>query len=492
MAENHTENRDNEKSLSVVNIEDAASESRKQAYEGSQLSNLKRKIDIRIIPPITLFFFLSFLDRSNIGNAKLENLTEDLKISSEGYLLCLTIFFIAYCIFEIPSNIILKKTTPRIWLPTLMLAWGIVMTLMGRVKSYGGLLGARFALGATEAGIFPGCIFYLSMWYPRNELLSRLTLFFVSTSLAGGFGGILAWAIGHMGGVSGQSGWVWIFVIEGCATVLVAFTGYFIIQPYLKDAQFLSEQEQAILLQRLSVGNDSLRKDEFTWSEVRETFKDIRIWLYTFVWMGIALPFYSLSLFLPTIIKNMRYSSARAQLLSVPPYAVAFVASLLVAVTVEKYSLSRSYAISFSATIGAIGFILLLSDLRPGVQYLGTIFATGGLYPAASIAYTWLASNVSGQVKRAVATAIQISIGDIGAIIGTQVYRSNQAPRYALGNGFSLGFIALTIVSSTVLRHILVRDNRLKARICQEPEDKSYVLKDDYRGDKDPRWRFFY
>lgn len=239
------------------------------------------------------------------------------------------------------------------------------------------------------------------------------------------------------------------------------------------------------------MGNDSLRNDEFTWSEVRETFKDFRIWLYTLVWMGIALPFYSMSLFLPTIIKNMGYSSARAQLLSVPPYAVAFVASLLVAVTVEKTSFSRSYAISLSAMVGAIGFILLISDLRPGIQYLGTIFATGGLYPAASIAYTWLASNVSGQVKRAVATAIQISIGDIGAIIGTQVYRPDQAPRYALGNGFSLGFIALTIISSIILRYILVRDNTLKARICEEPDDKSYVLKGDYCGDKDPRWRFF-
>lgn len=407
-------------------------------------------------------------------------------------MLCLTIFFISYCIFEIPSNIALKKTSPRLWLSTLMLVWGIVMTLMGRVKSYGGLLGTRFALGATEAGIFPGCIFYLSMWYPRYELLSRLTLFFVSTSLAGAFGGILAWAIGHMSGVSGQSGWVWIFVIEGCVTILVAFAGYFIIQPYPKSAKFLSEREQGILKHWLSIGNDSLREDEFSWSEVRDTFKDIRIWLYTLVWMGIALPFYSLSLFLPTIIKNMGYSSARAQLLSVPPYAVAFAVSLLVAVTVEKTNFSRGYAIICSVMVGAIGFILLVSDLKPGVQYLGTIFATGGLYPAASIAYTWLASNVSGQVKRAIATAIQISIGDIGAIIGTQVYRSNQAPRYALGNGFSLGFIGLTIVSSAVLRYVLSKDNAFRQTICTEPEDMSYVLEDDYRGDKDPRWRFIY
>jgi MFS family permease len=129
--------------------------------------------------PSLCCFFLSFLDRSNIGNAKLDNLTTDLHITGEQYLVILSVFFIRYSAFEIPSNIALKLTSPRIWLPTLMLVWGVVATLMALSTSFGGLLAAGFFLGATEAGVFPGAIFYLSMWYRRKALVRRVTLFYI-------------------------------------------------------------------------------------------------------------------------------------------------------------------------------------------------------------------------------------------------------------------------------------------------------------------------
>jgi sugar phosphate permease len=115
-----------------------------------------RKMDLRLIPMLALLYLLSFLDRGNIGNAKIEGLTEDLGMSGAQYNWCLTVFFFTYAAFEVPSNLLLKKLRPSIWLPTIMVAWGIVMTLMGIVKSYEGLLVARVFLGVTEAGLFPG------------------------------------------------------------------------------------------------------------------------------------------------------------------------------------------------------------------------------------------------------------------------------------------------------------------------------------------------
>ena len=189
---------------------------------------LLRKLDMRLLPALTILYLLSFLDRSNgtfsancqnglkltciVGNARLEGMTDDIHMSmyqitmyrlcpykmltipaGDQYLTGLTLYFIGYVVFEIPCNIVLKKTTPRIWLPTLTLVWGIVATLLGVVENYAGYLTSRTALGIAESGLFPGVVFYLSMWYKRNEQHYRVALFFSAASLAGAFGGILAW-----------------------------------------------------------------------------------------------------------------------------------------------------------------------------------------------------------------------------------------------------------------------------------------------------------
>jgi sugar phosphate permease len=152
----------------------------------SQEKALVRKLDLRLLPALTALYLLSFLDRSNVANARIEGLTDDLHMSGDQYLTGLTLYFIGYVLFEIPSNIVLKRTSPRQWLPTLTLAWGIVATLMGVTQNYSGFLAVRFFLGATESGLFPGVVYYISKWYLRSERQYRVALFFSAASLAGG------------------------------------------------------------------------------------------------------------------------------------------------------------------------------------------------------------------------------------------------------------------------------------------------------------------
>lgn len=451
---------------------------------------LLRRIDWIILPPLTLLFFLSFLDRSNIGNAKLDGLTTDLKMTGEQYLVTLSVFFIGYCAFEIPSNIALKLTSPRIWLPTLMLVWGIVATLMALSTNYGGLLTARFFLGATEAGVFPGAIFYLSMWYGRRSLVRRITLFYTSTSLAGAFGGILAYGIGFMSGVSGKKGWFWIFTIEGLATIVIAGASYFLIQEFPRNAKFLSGRDRDVLQVLLEEDNDALRDEQWSWKEVAGTFLDHKVYLYTTAWMGQALPLYTVTLFLPTIIANLGYTAANAQLLTVPPYAVGTVTSITAALLAERYN-SRAPFIIVGCSLSIIGYILLLSDHTTGIQYLGTFFVAAGIFPSAALIFTWVASNVSGQVKRCVATAIQISIGDIGAVVGCQMYRPEESPRYPLGHGMALGFVVFSLLSTLLLWHALAKENRRRDAITDgPPADQAFLHSNDFKGDIDVRWRF--
>ncbi|BCR90239.1 allantoate permease family MFS transporter [Aspergillus chevalieri] len=455
---------------------------------------LLRKLDLRLLPPLTILYLLSFLDRSNVGNARLEGMADDIDMTGDQYLTGLTLYFIGYVLFEIPCNIVLKRTTPRIWLPTLTLVWGIVATLLGVVNNYAGYLTSRTALGIAESGLFPGVVFYLSMWYKRNEQHYRVALFFSAASLAGAFGGILAWGIAHMKGVGGYNGWRWIFILEGLLTVVMSVVAYFWVYNYPTTAEFLTEEERQFIHDRLKNDNDSTREEKFSWSAVMDAFKDPKVWLYGLGFHTMALPLYTLSLFMPTIIQQLGYSSAQAQLLTIPPYAVAFVLSIIVAVLSERVHL-RAPFIMGSSGIAIIGYILLLAQDRPGVSYLGTFFATAGVYPAVAIVLSWPANNVSGQTKRAIANAMQISIGNLGSVLGTQLYRTETSPRYFLGHGFALGYLVANIIVVGILWIVLKRENAAKAEERERLGLNALIgdigdSEGDFQGDKDSRWIF--
>ena len=161
-------------------------------------------------------YLLAFLDRTNIANASVFGLNKDLGLVSNQYNTALTMFFVPYIAFEIPSNIILKRLKPHIWLSACMFLFGLVTICQGLVHNYSGLLATRFFLGLAETGMFPGSFYLIGMWYKRSEAQKRYSFFFGSTSLAGAFGGLLASAIGKMNGMRGYNGWRWIFILGIC------------------------------------------------------------------------------------------------------------------------------------------------------------------------------------------------------------------------------------------------------------------------------------
>lgn len=367
-----------------------------------------------------------------------------------------------------------------------------------------GFFAARFVLGMTESGLFPGVVFYLSMWYRREEQHFRISLFFSAASLAGAFGGVLAWVrksssfllladmmsqgIAHMNGVGGLHGWRWIFILEGMLTVLVSLVAYFFVANYPSTATFLSEKERACVHARLEASNDATRDEAFTWNNVSLALRDPKVWLYGLGFHTMSLPLYTLSLFLPTIIKDLGYTAAQAQLLTVPPYAVATITTLTVAIASERLKL-RAPLIMGSASLAAIGYIILLSNTKIGVSYFGTILAAAGIYPATAIVLSWPANNVSGQTKRATANAMQISIGNLGAVLGTQLYRSTDGPRYFLGHGFALGYLCANVLVVGTLWAILKAENE-KRDSGERNHRLEGIEETEWLGDDDPRWRF--
>ncbi|TVY85796.1 putative transporter, partial [Lachnellula willkommii] len=348
-------------------------------------------------------------------------------------------------------------------LPTLMLAWGIVATLLGVTQNFAGFVVARFFLGVTESGLFPGVLFYLSMWYKRTETHYRISLFFSAASLAGAFGGVLAYGIGFMKGVGGYNGWRWIFILEGLLTVVVAALSYLFIHNYPSTAPFLTEPERAFIQARLKGDSDATNDEKFTWGNVASAMTDYKCWLYCLGFHTMSLPLYTLSLFLPSIITELGYAAAEAQLLTVPPYAAAFLLTLLVAIAAERTHHRAPFVLA-TTTLAIIGYILLLTapPSRPGVSYTGTVFAAAGIYPSCAIVLSWPAANVSGQSKRATATAMTITIGNLGAVLGTQLYRPATSPRWFLGHGVAVGYLGANVVNTLLLWWVLRRENEGK------------------------------
>ncbi|KAJ8130521.1 hypothetical protein O1611_g3110 [Lasiodiplodia mahajangana] len=426
--------------------------------------SLLRKIDRHLLPAVGILYLLSFLDRSNVGNARIEGLLDDLDMN--------------------PMQYCFKADEPE----------GLAPNPDDRVvHNEAGFLAARFFLGVAEAGLFPGVTYYFSMWYKRRERQYRVALFFSAASLAGAFGGALAYGIGRLRGVVWTNGWRWIFILEGIATVLIATGAYWFVHNYPDTSKFLNEDERKVIHQRLAADSDATHQEEFSWAAVREALQDPKCWLYGLGFHTMSLPLYTLSLFLPTIITNLGYKAATAQLLTVPPYAFAFGTTVAVAVLSERLG-KRAIFIGGSAIFAAIGYSILLGNTdpveRPGVSYLAVFFAAGGIYPATALVLSWPTINVSGQTKRATATAMQISIGNLGAVLGTQLYRSHDGPRFIVGHSFALGYLLANAIVVTILAFVLKKENEQRELVADEIKDVGEVP--DWRGDVDPRWRFEY
>ncbi|KAG9122129.1 Glycoside hydrolase 2 (Mannanase, beta-galactosidase), partial [Ceratobasidium sp. 392] len=391
---------------------------------------LLRKIDWHLLPILTLLYLLSFLDRANIGNAKLDGLTTDIHVAGAHYNTALALYFVGYVLWEVPANIVLKKFNPKVWLPTLTLAWGIVSTCQGFITNRAGLelwgprFAIRFFLGTAEAGLFPGVIYVFSVYYRRRERHWRVAVFFGGAAVSGAFGGILAWAISKMRGVGGKPGWAWIFILEGLLTIIVAVISYWIVPDWPERAAFLTPEERARLIERSKYDSAGVT-EAFKWKYVVQALGDHLVWGYALLFHGFAFVLYSLSLFLPTIIAGLGYASWEAQLLTVPPYALSAI-SIGVTVWLASVYNRRAIFIAGAAVIAIIGYILLLATNSAGRQYVGVHFACAGVYTGNALLLSWPGENVASQTKRAVAVAMQISIGDLGVLDSVAV--SNFGP----------------------------------------------------------------
>ncbi|KAK4239413.1 major facilitator superfamily domain-containing protein [Achaetomium macrosporum] len=422
------------------------------------------KLDWILLPWLSFLYLLAFLDRTNIGNAKIAGLSRDLGLSVSRYNATLTIFFVSYAVFEPLTNILLKRLRPSIFLPIIMILWGASMLGMGFVKNWSGLMAARWFLGLTEAGLFPGVNYYLSCWYKRSEFGVRAAIFFSAAAISGSFGGLLAAAIEKMDGIRGIAGWAWIFILEGLLTIVVGIVSFWMVHDFPDDAKFLSEDDRARIIRRLKLDQQaSADHEKFQMSFFWQAVRDWKMWLGMAIYMGCDMPLYAFSLFLPTIINNLGWNTSvvRSQLMSVPPYAAAAILTVIIGFVADR-TRARGLCNICVSLLGVAGFAMLLATDNAAVQYAGTFLAALGIYPCISNTITWVANNVEGVYKRGVVLGFVIGWGNLNGIVSSNVYFNG--PRFPEGHGVIMAYLAVFLFGGSVLMSFLLRRENAKRR----------------------------
>ncbi|KUI71831.1 hypothetical protein VM1G_07601 [Cytospora mali] len=459
---------------------------------GVDEKKLVRKLDIHLIWLIMGLYLFSFLDRVNIGNARLYSLEADLGLVGNQYQTAVSILFVTYITFEVPSNLVLKKFTPRLWIAFITTAWGIIATLTGLVNSYGSLVACRILLGAVEAGLFPGLNVYLTFFYTKHELAMRVGYLFVSAAIAGALGGLLAYGIGHMDGVSGLHGWRWIMIIEGLPTFCLGIATFFLLPNDADSAYFLTENEKkAMKIRHAREYGMTTSAQQFSKKDMMKAFKDWKVWIFCASQFGSDTMLYGYSTFLPTIIKGLgTWTSAQVQLLTIPCYFLGAVTYMTVAFLSDRFQRRGVFCVMCGVT-SIVGYAILISDVPSGAHYFGCFLVATGLYVLVGIPLAWLPNNTPRYGKRTTANGLQLTIGNASGIMSSFIYPSAQGPRYIKGHAITLSLVGMsTLIYASMALYFKAQNKKRDAG--EVHPDHQHMSEDELAelGDESPHFRF--
>lgn len=441
-----------------------------------------RKLDLNVLMLLCFLFLLAFLDRSNVGNARIAGMEEDLHLSGDRYQWLLTIFYMAYILSE-PLIIVFKLLPTRVWIAILVAGWGIAATAQAGVHSWSGLMACRFFLAVFEAGFGPGAIYLLSFFYLRSEIGLRIGIFFSSAPLATCFAGALAYGI--TSGHSSLANWRLLFLVEGAPVLVMAVVAYFAMPNSAHDAWFLTEDEKRVALARQlkQVGKKEARVGTVNWRDAFSILLDLKAWLTALMYFACNVSYSSLPVFLPTILKDMGFSGLNAQGLSAPPYFAAFLVTIGTTFVADR-TRQRGLMIICLALLGGTGYTMLAAAKTTAVRYAGVFLAAAGVFPTIANILPWVLNNQGSDERRGAGVIILNLVGQCGPLLGTRVYSKKEGPDYVKGHGICAAFMCLVAVLAFVLRFVLVWENKKldgnRSRLPTDENSKEQEGVEDY------------
>jgi MFS family permease len=411
-----------------------------------------RKVTRRIMPFLFLCYVFAYIDRVNVGFAKLQ-MQQQLGFSDEAYGNAAGIFFFGYLFFQIPSNLALQRIGARRWLGPIMIVWGIVSGCTLLVQGAVSFCVVRFFLGVVESGFFPGVILFLTFWYPSRYRAKMVAAFMAAIPLSGLVGGPLSgWLLDVMSHVGGLQGWQWLFLIEAIPSLLAGLATFIFLQDGPATARWLDDSEKNILLHRLREDDERKKSGGGSHHSLGDAFRSGKIWILCFVYFGFVMGNYGISFWLPQILKDtLTKDPFRIGLLTMIPWGAAAIAMIAVGHHSDS-SGERRWHVGLAGIAGALAFvgsaipgisgITILAALTVATSALAAAYSTFWALPTAFIAGTAASAGI----------ALINSIGNLAGYFGPFLVgyirdaAHSMTPALFLLAGCCVGSAALTIV----------------------------------------------
>ncbi|KIW64411.1 hypothetical protein PV04_09345 [Phialophora macrospora] len=481
-------------------------------YTDEEEAAVIRKLDRKLVMFLGFLYMLSFLDRSNIGNARIAGLEKDLSLSSSQYDWLLTAFYITYICFE--WMILLYRLLPaHMYISLCVLSWGLVASLQSLTTSFGQLLILRGLLGITEAAFGPGVPFYMTFFYKRSELAYRVGLQISAAPLATSFASSLAWVIVKLSQDGPITPWRALFLVEGFPSIFTAVAAWYWIPDAPAKARYLNARERKVAVMRLqaeqsatvshdstSLGAGATLPQRLHVKEILTTILDPRSYLTALMFLSVNVSFSSLPVFLPTIINSMSFSPLASQALAAPPYLFAFFFVLLIGRYSDKISDSRSLFLIGVALLSAFSYAgiavagYLHEELGEAgsitIRYVAVFGAAMGLFSSVTLIITWTLNNQATATGKGTGLTILNIVGQCGPLIGVHLFPESHGPFYISGMAVCAGFMAVGVAGlAGVLRFLLWMENKKNGFVAggenEAGGEYELVSKEEDEGEKD-------
>ncbi|KAJ5885492.1 major facilitator superfamily domain-containing protein [Penicillium taxi] len=452
--------------------------------------SLRRKTDWTVFLWILVMFFGLNLDRGNLGNAVSDNLLDDLHLSTNDYNNAQNMYRIGFLISEIPSQMIGKRLGPDRWIPFQIIAWSFAAGGQFFMKGRSGFFACRFLIGLFMGGFIPDSILYLSYFYKKSEMPIRLALFWFVDTMSGVIASFIAYGVLHMRGVDGREGWRWLFLIEALISLVIGFLSFLFLIPgptqsktWWNPKGIFSEREETIIVNRVlrddpSKG-DMHNRQGLSLSMLWKSLKDYDLWPIYAIGMLFEIPTSPPKTYLTLSLKALGFNTFETTLLSIPPTVFSAINLLLITEVTEYFN--QIALIGILTQLWSLPLLIVLYTSAGTLSHWGTYAVTFVLlgWPSPHAAHVGWCSRLSNSVRtRAISAALYNITIQLSGIASSNIYRSDDKPRYHRGNKQLIAITVATIVLYALAKAYYIARNRWKQERWSKmsPQEKATYL----------------
>ena len=412
------------------------------------------KVFWRLVPFLMLCYVIAYLDRVNVGFAKLQ-MSQELQFSETVYGLGAGLFFIGYFLFEVPSNVILHRVGARVWIARIMITWGLISGAFMFVNSATSFYIMRFLLGLAEAGFYPGVILYVTSWFPAHRRARVIAVFMSAIPVSGIFGNPLSgWIMDAFNGAHGLSGWQWMFLIEAVPAVLVGAAVFLYLDNRPADATWLSADEKAVI--ERDVAAEHAGKTESPHS-IATVFGNGRVWFMSLIYFAFVTGQYGLTFWMPTIVKASGIQgNLNIGLVSAIPFLFAVFVMILLGRSADRRR-ERRWHLIVPALLGAVGFVVAASTGSTVIAIAALSVAAGGVLTCAPLFWSLPTAFLAG-TGAAAGIALINSVGNLAGFVSPYVIGalrdqtgSTAAGMYALAAMLVVGSVCVFVTPARLV-----------------------------------------